>query len=572
MNRFTEKYTGETFDLIVIGGGITGAAVAYDAACRGLRVALLEKNDFGGATSAATSKHIHGGLRYLATMEFGLVRESLRERKIMENIAPNFVYPIPNMVTTNTLKITNTKWVIKAGMILYDILSFDKGCTWDKSKRIPLHRTLDKEKVIELEPNVKKEGLTGASVYYDCISIFPERLTLAFIKSAVSYGVQVANYAEVEGFIFTDDHRVAGIRVRDAITGKKLAVRGKLTVNCGGPWADIVLGLAKKEISEERLRRSEGIHIITGKLVNDHVVTSMTAKGRHLFIIPWRGHSLIGTTDKEYIGRPDDYRVTGTRIQELLDEVNDTFGHKKFSFKDIRFFYGGLRPLVEDQTEDVYESSRKYEIYDNEKDGLTGLITVEGGKYTTSRNLAENVLKVVSRKINRKLKRTITDREYLHGSEIPDMALFLKAIVNENRDFSAKSMEYLGKNYGTEYRQVLEIARKNRSLARTVNDDGEILAQVVYAVRFELARTLNDILFRRTGIGTLGDPGDAVLRLVAQTAGRELRWSSIRITEEIAKARRAFIIPQPGDHGKHGAVSARAGRKGGSRGTKTRKK
>ena len=180
MKRFTENYKGEKFDLIIIGGGITGAAVAYDAASRGLSVALIDKKDFGGATSSATSKLIHGGLRYLATMEFGLVRESLRERKTMENIAPNFVYPIATMVTTNKLKITNTSLVIKIGMILYDILSYDKGRTWDRSKKIPLHQSLSREKVIEIEPSVKQDGLQrfGIRLYQH----IPERLT-AFINS-----------------------------------------------------------------------------------------------------------------------------------------------------------------------------------------------------------------------------------------------------------------------------------------------------------------------------------------------------------------------------------------------------
>jgi glycerol-3-phosphate dehydrogenase len=572
MERFIENYKGEKFDLIVIGGGVTGAAVAYDAASRGLTVALVEKNDFGGATSSATSKMIHGGLRYLATMEFRLVRESLKERKTMENIAPNFVYPMPVMVTTNKLKLTNTKWIIKIGMIIYDVLSFDKGWTWDKSKRISLHRTLSKEKVLALEPLVKKEGLTGASVYCDCISIFPERLTLAFIKSAVQKGAKVSNYAEVEDFMLNSDHRITGIMVRDRITGKRTTIQGDLTVNCGGPWADIILNIASKKVYGEQLRRSEGIHIITRKLVNDHIVGCMTAKGRHLFIIPWRNHSLIGTTDKEYIGKPDEYRVTAKSISELLDEVNESFGDGKLSFKDILHTYGGLRPLVEDQTEDVYESSRKYEIYDNKADGLDGLITVEGGKYTTSRNLAEHVLKVISKKLKRNLQKSVTAKQFLAGCEIPNMPEFLDIIIDENKDFSRKTMEYLGRNYGTEYKKVLDIARGNKAFARTVNDDGEIMAQVVYAARHELARTLNDIIFRRTGIGTLGHPGDSVLKEVAQTAGQELRWSPSRINEEIEKARKAFIIPMPEHAGLQRGKSSTMKKKSGDRNKAKKKK
>ena len=548
MKRFIEDYSAGTFDVIIIGGGISGAAVAYDAASRGLSVALLEKNDFGGATSAATSKLIHGGLRYLATGEVRLVRESLKERRILENIAPNFVYPIPIMITTNTLKFTSRKWVIRAGMILYDILSFDKWFTWDRSKRIPLHRSLSKKEVLKREPNVKPDGLTGASVYYDCLSIFPERLTLAFIKSAVAHGACVANYTEVVDFLFSEGG-VAGVRVRDRLTGKIHDVRGDITVNCGGPWADIILGMAKREAEGEQLRRSEGIHIITRKLVKDHVVGSMTAKGRHYFIIPWRNHSLIGTTDKEYIGSPDAYRVTGQSIQELLNEINESFGDGTLGFKDILYTYGGLRPLVEDQTEEVYEASRKYEIYDHEVDGLNGLITVEGGKYTTSRNLAEHVVHLIGKKLGRKIGRTLTDKQFLAGCDIPDMESFIETIVKENPDFSRQTMEYLGRNYGTEYRKVLDYARGNPRLAEVLNEDGEILAEVVYAVREEMARSLSDVLFRRTGIGTLGDPGLDVLRRVAQTAARELGWTARRVKQELELVKKRFVIPGPEDRG-----------------------
>ncbi len=457
---------------------------------------------------------------------------------------------LATMVTTTRAKITNTKWIIKIGMILYDLLSFDKGFTWDKSKRLPCHISLSYDEVIEREPVVKREGLTGASVYYDCISMFPERLTLAFIKSALKFGAKVANYAEVVDFISTGDNRIGGVVVRDILKNKTISLPASVTVNCCGPWADIVLGLAKREVTGEQLRRSEGIHIITRKLVHDHVVGSITAKGRHIFIIPWRGHSLIGTTDKQYIGSPDNYRVTGKSIQELLVELNAAFGDGKLSFKDILHAYGGLRPLVEDQTEDVYESSRKYEIYDNADDGLNGLITVEGGKYTTSRNLAEQVVNRVMKKLKKKPVTPITGKIFLHGSEIPDMAGFIEQIVEKNSDFCAQTIEYLGRNYGREYECILEIARGDSTLSKPINKDGEILAQVVYAVRHEMARSLKDILLRRTGIGTLGDPGTAVIKQVAKIAGKELQWTSRQMQKEIDHVRKFFEIPKPSNRGK----------------------
>jgi glycerol-3-phosphate dehydrogenase len=542
MKRFIEKYKGEEFDLAVIGGGITGAAVAYDAASRGLKVAIIEKNDFGWATSAATSKLIHGGLRYLNNMEFGLVRESLKERRILENIAPNFVYPIPFMVP-NYNRFKNNKWIIKIGLTLYDILAFDKKWTWDRSKRIPNHSSYSKKKVMAMERNVKKMGLTGAALYYDCQSVFPERLTLAFIKSAVSYGAHAANYAKVEDFLYGEGNRVIGVKVRDLLNGKTAEVKARLTVNCGGPWADIVLNLAQKGNGNHHIRRSEGIHLIVKGAIDRNAVTMLTPGGRHFFVVPWRGYSLFGTTDKEYVGNPDEYRVTRQGIEEFIDEINGEFGDGSLSYKDVIHAYGGLRPLVDTQTEGTYKSSRKYEIYNNALQGFEGLITVEGGKYTTSRNLAVNVMKMVQVKLKTHLSKSNTAREYLKGCEIENMEKFMERARRQNPDFSIKTIDCLVKNYGTEYGAVLEIARSDKRLAEQVSEDGEILAGAVYAVRNELARTLADVMLRRTGTGTLGYPGDAMVKKIAAVVGKELKWNAARLRQEIAGIKATLVLP-----------------------------
>ena len=543
MKRFIEDYQEKNFDIIVIGGGITGAAIAYDASSRGLSVALVEKDDFGAATSAVTSKLIHGGFRYLAGMELGLVRESLRERKTLENIAPNFIYPIPNMVTNNNDRLVNRKSVLKLAMILYDLLSFDKGQTWDKSKKIPNHTTLSAKQVIEMEPIVKKEGLTGASVFYDCASIFPERLTLAFIKSAVKFNAVVSNYAKVEDFII-ENKKVKGVRVKDLIYDKTVNLKGTITINCTGPWADILLNTAKKVKQDKKIRRSEGIHIITKKQLSKHMITSISPQGRHLFMIPWRGHTIIGTTDKEYRGDPDEYKVTRKSIMELICTINETFVDKNtVKYEDILYTFGGLRPLVEDQTEDVYNSSRKYEIYDNKNDGLDGLITVEGGKYTTSRHLAQRVINKIEDKLNIKLNPMITDRVFLYGSKIDDIEIFLENSKKVNLDFNEETIDYLARIYGTELNEILTIARVDPLLAQPLNHDNEMLAQVVYAIKNEMAVTLKDILFRRTGLGTLGHPGEQVLNKIAKLASKELNWNTKKTEQEIKLAEAKFQIP-----------------------------
>jgi glycerol-3-phosphate dehydrogenase len=542
MKRFIETHSDKQYDIIVIGGGISGAAVAYEAASQGYSVALVEKGDFGAATSSATSKLIHGGLRYLANFEYALVRESLKERKTLLNIAPNLVYPLPFLVPVYK-NFWRSKWWLGLGMTLYDILSYDKAFTWDKSKSLPLHRQLSRAKTLDREPVVNDYELTGSILYYDCANLMPERLTLAFIKSAVKHGADVANYAKVEDFVH-EGGKITGVVVRDLLHGTTLTLRGRLTVNCGGPWADLLLAVARGKSESQHIRRSEGIHIITRKLTHASAVGGLTPSGRPCNLIPWRGHTLIGTTDREYIGDPDAYCVTREKIEEYIAEVNAAFGKPDLiKYDDITYVYGGLRPLIDDQTKDVYKTSRKYEIFDHAQDGLPGLITVEGGKYTTSRNLAENVLKTINKKLERQSK-SVTAKKHLASCEIRDLNRFLAETKSAHRDFPEATVDYLARLYGTELPAVMEIARSGKQYAVALDTDGEISAQVLYAIREEMACTLMDILIRRTGIGLLGYPGEKVLEMITDLAARELKWDKARTDRERAEAEKILSIPK----------------------------
>lgn len=541
MERFINiNKTGE-FDLIIIGGGITGSTLAYEASLRGLKVALFEKNDFCAATSSATSKLIHGGLRYLKNLEFGLVREALRERKTLSNIAPNFVYPIPFLIPSFA-SLKSNKWALLAGMLLYDLLSFDKAHTWDQSKRLSRFRSLSIQETKKLESCVRKSGLTGSTVYYDCQNIFPERLALAFLKSAEKLGAKISNYTRVISFL-KEANQVQGVRVKDELAGKEGQFRASVVVNCTGPWADIIIKSAAGENTKHHIRRSEGIHIITRKLCNSHAVSVMTKNERHIMVMPWRNHSLIGTTDKEYIGNPDDYKVSKQSILDLLADVNDNYNTPELKYEDVLFYYGGLRPLADTETESLYESSRKYEIFDNADEGLGGLFTVEGGKYTTSRQLAVEVVEKIEKRLKLKLPKSISKDRYLYGSEIKDIKLFMEELHAEYSDFEFDTIEYLGKNYGTESHEIFKLARKNPNLTEVLNDDGEILGEVTFAIQNESAFFLSDILFRRTGIGGLGNPGEEVLRKVARVAGNYFKWDKMKIETEMQNVLARFKLP-----------------------------
>jgi len=539
LNRFIEEQAENKFDLIIIGGGITGAAVAYTTAASGLSVALFEKKDYGGATSAATSKLIHGGLRYLANMEIRLVRESLRERRILGNIAPNLVYPLPFILPNYKRRKGNT-WKIPLGMVLYDLLSYDKKDTWDKSKQLPNHKIISHSQTIILEPNVKKENLLNAVFFFDCQSISPERLTLAFIKSAAEYGAEVSNYASVEAIKCDAENNITGVEVKDIFSGETKDFCSNLIINCGGPWTDNILNhAAKRNLPAYKVRRSEGIHIITKKIAGDHVVSLQTKDGRHMMIMPWRGHSLIGTTDKEYSGKPDDYKVSKESLNEVVKSVNENF-EKKISRSDIKYAYGGLRSLVDGQTKNSYRASRKYKVYNNAVDGIEGMITVEGGKFTTSRNLAIEVLKLVSKKLKKPLSDSVTKNFYLSGCEIKDMKQFMIIQHLNYTDFSKQTIEYVSRNYGTDSDVVFKIARDNPQFAEVISHDGEILAEIVYAIKNECAKTLKDIMLRRTGTGTLGNPGKDIIEKITCIAAEMLDWDNFRNEEEIASMMKVY--------------------------------
>ncbi|HPC48302.1 MAG TPA: FAD-dependent oxidoreductase, partial [Deltaproteobacteria bacterium] len=327
--------------------------------------------------------------------------------------------------------------------------------------------------------------------------------------------------------------------------GRVLEIGSRLTVNCTGPWADIMLGKTAPGKPRARLTRSEGIHIVTHRRVTTHVVSYMTEQGRHFFMIPWRNHTLIGTTDQPYEGSPDDYRVSAASIRGLIDEVNATLGADVVCHDDVLYAYGGLRPLVEDVSADTYGASRRYEITDNAGDGIEGLVTVEGGKFTTSRMLAQRTVDLLERKLGRARSSSPTAGRYLWGCQIPDMRTFTLDLFRSNRDFDWDTLCFLGRNYGTETDAVLDLARTTGEFRERLDKDGEILAQVVYAVRNEMARTLEDIVLRRTGIASLGDPGDAVLEETARVASLELGWDAERTRRELAAARAAIAVPRP---------------------------
>ena len=531
----------QTWDVVVVGGGITGAGIARDAAFRGLKVAVLEKNDWSSGTSSATSKLAHGGLRYLKTYEFSLVRESLRERRYLEIIAPHVVYPLPFI-----MPIYKQKFILTAGMILYDLLSYDKNRLGDPSKKLPHFKLLSRKRTIALEPGIHSDGLKGGALYYDCQNLYPDRVCLEFVRDAVHRGAMAANYAKVTHFT-SHAGNVTGVAVEDVLNpAQSYTISGKLVINATGPWADLMFQNSPAKLPKS-VRRSKGIHLVTRPLTNGHALVLETKTGRVFFVLPWRGYSIVGTTDVDYKGNPDDVHVTEKDRDDLIRELNEVYPSARLTADEVLYSYVGIRPLVEEVGKDTTEVSRKHELYDHEQwDRVKGLITVMGGKWTTTRELAEEVTDLAIKKLGREPV-ACTTRTPLDVGHIDNLQAYIDAQVEMWRGKAdAALVRSLIEIYGTRYREVyeryvLDGAPLDQDVF-AVGHDEYAMGQIRDAIDNEMTVRLDDLLCRRTGMGTLGllshERVVAICRYMATCYG----WDEGRVADEIDRYYRSFAI------------------------------
>jgi len=532
MQRDLRRLSSEVFDIHVIGGGATGACIARDAALRGLSVALSEKNDFAHATSAHNSKLVHGGLRYLRNFELGLVRESLKERRIWQRIAPHLVQPLPFLVPS----FGSGRLTLSAGLTLYDLLSFDRGWLDDPEQRLPGHRWLNRAATLAREPSLDAPALKGAFLYYDAQMYAPERLALECLLDAADHGAAIANHLDAQDLLLRDGV-CQGARVRCTVSDSRFEIRARLTIVATGPWADIFLARTLGE-SAPRIVRSKGIHVVVPALTRTDALTVATPHG-HFFVLPWRGHSLLGTTDSAFTGSPDDVGVSNNDIDAFLALVNAYLPNEALSRENVLYAYAGLRPLVDDGSKDTYGASRKAELIDHgQTNKIAGLLSAIGGKWTTSRELAERVVDAAVAKLGVRGRQSTTATTPLPGGRIGRLADFRRRYAPEQ--------DHLARLYGARLDQVLALARNAPALATKLSPSGDIAAQVLFAIQDEMAMTLSDIVLRRTGIGQLGKPGDHALGITAAVAAEALGWSETRKQQETASLSSAWRIAGDG--------------------------
>lgn len=535
MKRDLKRLDGEIFDLLIVGGGITGACLARDASLRGLRVALVEKNDFAHATSAHNSKLIHGGLRYLRNFELRLVRESLRERRIWQRTAPHLVAPLPFLIPMHAAGFAG-RATVAAGLNLYDLLSFDRAWLADPDQRLPRHSWLMKESVLEREPVLNRDDLEGAFLYYDAQMYSPERLALECLIDADTQGAAIANYVEARTILLRQG-RAEGVRAVDLVGEQTMDIRAKVTIVATGPWTDIFLASALAQKSSHRVLRSKGIHLLVPSITREHALT-MAAGSGHFFVLPWRGHTLLGTTDTEFTGNPDDLSVSEQDIVSFLGLINEHLPKARLTRDCVSFSYAGLRPLVDDGESDTYSASRRAELIDHGRtDGVEGLFSVIGGKWTTSRALAETVIDKTGERLASRLSPCVTASRHLPGAQFERLRDFESA---QKARTGREATKHLVHMYGSRLDQLLATAEGRKELLRPLGVNGDIAAQIIFAARDEMALTLADAIMRRTGIGQFAPPSKETLSAASILLGLELGWTEQKRVAEVDTLARCF--------------------------------
>ena len=540
MTRDIAAFTDRTFDVLIVGGGIYGAALAWESASRGYSVALVELGDFGGATSANSLKTIHGGIRYLQHLDVKRLRESARERTVLMRIAPHLVHPLPTLVPTYGRGLQG-RAALKAASSAYDLLTLDRNRALDAAKHIPRGRLVSRKECLDLAPGIDRTGLTGGFVYHDAQVYNSERLVLAFLQTAASAGAVIANYVRVSELRI---HRgaVVGARVIDDPSGNEFEIDARITVNAAGPWVDYVME------DQPPTLLALSFNIVTRPIFRD-VAVGVTSRrdyrdpdvlvgrrSRLFFVAPWRGVSLVGT---EYVPweRPvDELELDRALVEQFIEEVGAAIPGSNLSLDDLLFVHAGLIPMIGVHRQSGSVQVQKHpEIVDHAEFGRPGLFSVRGVKYTTARHVAERTIRSLEHAVMGRAKSSPTPHVPLHGGDIADFEAFMADSDTNARGLDRTTFQALKMNYGTRYTSVLDRCHEQHLSPRML-----MRAEVSHAVDEEMAVHLEDVILRRTEIGSAGYPGDDVLRYCGEVMAESLGWSQAVLDSEVEMVRRRY--------------------------------
>lgn len=556
MKRNLSQLAEKEYDLVILGGGIYGAAAVWEASRQGLSAVLVEMKDFGGATSSNSLKIIHGGLRYLQQLDFIRMRESIRERRIMMQLAPHFVHPIKCVMPTFG-HLMKGREVMFAGMLLNDIISIDRNQNNDPEKKIPMGRVISRKRCLDMIPFLDGDNINGGAMWTDAQVYNTERLILSFILSAAEMGADVANYVKGSELVLKDK-QIRGVKVKDLLKGDSFIIKSKAVLNTCGAWINKLPCFLNGKLHDPEVRLSTAMNLVVKKKLLDGNAAGVYSNyiselpdgssrriRRVLFMTPWRDYTIIGTFHRSFDGDPDGLKVREEEIAEALKEVNTATPATPVTRDDVTFFYKGFLPMegINKKSGEV-GLTKHYKMFDHEKrDGIKGLLSLSGVKYTTARDVAEKSINIILKKLERKGRADDRRLNRLYGGDIERFDDFLK---NSSSDLSGKFSEKVSKhlvlNYGSEYRRVVEQASVKPELGRLLNGSDEVLqAEVVYAVREEMAQKLSDVVLRRTDLGSGECPADETLKQTAEIMAKELGWNSKRVEAEIAEVKKIYI-------------------------------
>lgn len=553
MKRDINSLANGVYDLVIIGGGIYGATAAWEASLRGLRVALIEKDDFGSATSSNSLKIVHGGLRYIQHLDYKRMRESIRERRLLMKLAPHLVHPLPVVMPTYG-HLGKGPEVLRVALWINDLVGYDRNRLEDPQKHLPAGRILSKDECLQLVPGIREENLTGGALWYDAHMYNSERLLLAFLHSAARMGARLANYVEARSLRFRGN-RVVGVEVTDRLSGMTFVIQGRMVLGTMGPWSNVLLRWLRPHAKREAVEWSWAMNLVTRKLPpkvaagilgkhkvweNGHLVDYAS---KVYFTLPWREYSLIGTLHAPFHGDPNEFRVRAREIHRFLIAFNEAYPAAQLKEDDVYFFHGGLLPMDRPNPKSgEVVLTKHYKIIDHSReDGIEGTVSVVGVKYTTARDVASKAVSVVMAKLGKASVSVQTEQLRLAGGDIARFEEFEKEATEKNRRLiPEKVIKQLVRNYGTEYLRILDYGKENLHWLKPFKGSSVLPAEVIHAVREEMAVHLEDVIRRRTELGSGQLPPDEVLRQVAELMGKELDWSGEKIREEISRVKERY--------------------------------
>jgi glycerol-3-phosphate dehydrogenase len=540
----TAALTSRPYDLVIIGGGITGAGVARDAALRGMRVALFEKSDYGAGTSSKSSKLIHGGLRYLEHGEIGLVFESVSERKVQSRVAPHLVRPLAFLVPVFKDSKPGLE-LMNIGLWVYDSLALFRAPR--------MHKTFRGARGAALEPHLNAEGLTGVIEYYDCVTD-DARLVLENILAARQSGADCRTYTEVQRIERDSTGKVSAVLVRDLLSGEEQRVAARCVVLAAGAWTDEMASRLGVDLKRKLLRRTKGVHIVfpREKLPLQRAITLVSrVDGRVMFAIPWKDRTVLGTTDTDFDGVADEVHADAADARYLCDSANQYFPRANFKPEEIIATWAGLRPLIADpDAEDESDVSREHEVFVRDD----GMVIVAGGKLTTYRIMAKEVVRKAVKWITKhrpevdraSLRRPGTRKQPLPGAEglehpTADGVTQLARDLAETHQLPLATCEHLTRVYGVRASILAEAIEQDEALGQPLQPDlPYVWAEIDFAVSHDLARTIDDVLSRRVPLLLVGrDQGLDVLERIADRLGARLGWDAGERERQVGRYRKS---------------------------------